>query len=136
MARAVRRLPRRIDYTPGSYPATAVPSAPMLRLLSRFSYGVTPALVAEATAAGGQRAWFEAQLTNAYDGSAAAVADWWPDLNRSPLEIRVRDLTNLRPAYRVMTDYVNRTLARRILSPRPVLEHATDLLEKIGRAHV
>ncbi|GAA4119146.1 DUF1800 domain-containing protein [Nocardioides fonticola] len=129
MARAVRRLPRRLDYTPGSYPATAVPSAPMLHLLSRFSYGVTPALVAEATAAGGQRAWFEAQLTNAYDGTAAAVADWWPDLKRSPLEIYARDLAGIRPAWQVMTDYVNRTLARRILSPRPVLEQVTDLLE-------
>lgn len=129
MTNAVRRVPRRRDYTPGSYPATRVPSAPMLHLLSRFSYGVTPALVAEATAAGGQRAWFEAQLTAAYDGAADGVADWWPDLNRSPLEIYVRDLTKVRPAWQVMNDYINRTLARRILSPRPVLEQVTDVLE-------
>lgn len=129
MAPAVRRLPRRIDYTPGSYAATPVPSAPMLHLLSRFSYGVTPALVAEATTAGGQRPWFEAQLTSAYDGAATGVADWWPDLNRTPIDIYRRDLLNIRPAWQVMTDYVNRTMARRMLSPRPVLEHATDVLE-------
>ena len=117
------------DYTPGSYPATTVPSAPMLHLLDRFSYGATPDLVAEATKAGGQQAWFQTQISYGVDATAKSVAQWWPDLNRSPIELFRRNAYHVRPAWAVMMDYVNRTLTRRIISPRPLVEVMQEFFE-------
>lgn len=134
---AIRRLPRKratgtakaVSFTPGAYPATTVGSAPVVHLLNRFAYGATPASVAAVGAAGGPKAWFDAQLAVPYDATSAGIADWWPDLNRSPLDIWVRDRTGVRSGTLVMYDYVNRTLTRRITSSQPVLEAVTDVLE-------
>ncbi|MBZ5734459.1 DUF1800 domain-containing protein [Nocardioides sp. TRM66260-LWL] len=132
----LRRIPRRstaarltVDYTPGSYPTTPIGSGPVVHLLNRFAYGATPASVAAVAAAGGPAPWLDAQLAAPYDAAAAAVGDWWPDLRRSPADVWNRAQTGTRRAIDVMGDYVNRTLARRITSPRPVLEAVTDVLE-------
>ncbi|CAB4722254.1 unannotated protein [freshwater metagenome] len=117
------------DWTPGSYPATAVPDTATLHLANRFSYGATPALIAEMKAAGGWMAWFDKQLASAYDGAATNLADWWPDLQRSPASLYQRQASSTRSGYAVMVDYVNRTMTRRLISPRPVLEVMTDFWE-------
>lgn len=113
------------SYTPGSYPATEVLPADQRHLVSRFSYGVTPALAAEVRAAGGASAWFDRQLAV----EPADVADWWPDLHRSPASLWQRQANGTRGGWEVMEDYVRRLIARRILSSQQVLEVMTEFWE-------
>ena len=48
----------------GTYrPAEVLPGRDR-HLVTRFSYGVTPALAADVTKAGGAQEWFERQLTS------------------------------------------------------------------------
>ena len=63
----------------------AVPRLQTRHLLSRFSYGVTPALVGQAQVAGGARAWFEQQLapSTVADAQADAIREWLPYLQYS-----------------------------------------------------
>ena len=70
---------------PADVEEVKVPSAADRHLLSRFSFGVTPSLVAASEAAGGARRWFGDQLEPADipDGEAAALASWWPTLGDS-----------------------------------------------------
>ncbi len=68
---AERRTPRAVRRHAG-------PAAAARHLVNRFSYGITPGLTCEVTAAGGHLAWFDQQLerrprTDPYDA-------WWPDL--------------------------------------------------------
>lgn len=104
-------------------------STPARHLANRFSYGITPALADEVRAAGSHEAWFEQQLATAYDGSAANLCDWWPDLNLDPLALWQRNQSGVRAGWSVMQDYGRRTLMRRMTSPRPVLEVMTEFWE-------
>ncbi|MDN4160015.1 DUF1800 domain-containing protein [Nocardioides abyssi] len=116
-------------YKPARYTRTRVLAAGDRHVAARFSYGLTPALEAEVTAAGGGRAWFGRQLDTAYDGAADGVADWWPDLHLSPTQLLALHTSGRRAGWRVMQDYGRRHLARRILSPRPVLEKVAEFFE-------
>src|SRR4051812_45358315 len=62
-------------------------------LVSRFSYGVTPALAAQVRAAGGARSWWERQLTPAAvpDAYADQLPTWWPSLTQSPQDMWAAD---------------------------------------------
>jgi hypothetical protein len=118
-----------VDYTTGSYPQTAVLDTQARHLANRFSYGVTPALAAELRAAGGHLAWFDQQLATAYDGSADNLCDWWPDLHRDALDLYTRSANGVRGGWEVGADYCRRVMARRITSPRQVLEVMTEFWE-------
>lgn len=109
-------------YTPGTYPATRVLGSQGRHLVNRFSCGTTPAMTSQIQAAGGARVWFDQQLHTAYDGAADGLADWWPDLHRDPLSLWQRNVSGERGGWEVMNDYSRRTIMRRVLSPRPVLE--------------
>ena len=117
------------DYAPGSWPATDLLPEGDRHLVSRFSYAVTPALAQQVRSAGGARAWFEAQLATAYDGSADNLADWWPHLHLRPTAVWELQTSGTRFGYRVMYDYGRRLLVRRLISPRPVLEVMTEFWE-------
>jgi uncharacterized protein (DUF1800 family) len=117
------------DYSPGSWPATPLLPEQDRHLVSRFSYALTPALAQQVRAAGGGRAWFDAQLTTAYDGTADNLADWWPHLRLGPAALWKLQTSGTRFGYRVMYDYGRRLLVRRLVSPRPVLEVMTEFWE-------
>ncbi|MCR6033328.1 DUF1800 family protein [Nocardioides sp. zg-579] len=99
-------------------------------LVSRFSYGVTPALT-KTVRAKGHLAWFEGQLRPAkvQDRPGDALAGWWPDLSRTPLELWTRQVTGVRGGWEVMRDYGSWLLARRHTSNRQVLEVMTEFWE-------
>ncbi|MEP9363481.1 DUF1800 domain-containing protein [Nocardioides sp. CN2-186] len=120
---------KRKKYRPGRYAATPLLSTPARHLANRFSYGITPGLMAEIEAAGGHLAWFDQQLATAYDGSANNLCDWWPDLHRDALDLYQRNTSGIRAGWEVMYDYAARSLLRRITSPRQVLEVMTEFWE-------
>lgn len=126
---AAGRSKRRRLYRPGRYTRTTVLRPPARHLVSRFSYGITPQLAAEVRAAGGHLAWFDRQLATAYDGSADNLCDWWPDLHRSAADLWGRTIGEVRGGWEVMWDYGNRSLMRRMVSPRQVLEVMTEFWE-------
>ena len=117
-------------YAPGRYPGTPVLGSKSRHLVSRFSYGVTPALAREVKAAGSAAAWFRAQLAAGADGVAEdGVADWYPDLHLGPAALWKRQVTEVRGGWEVMWDYSRRLLMRRATSPRQVLEVMTEFWE-------
>ncbi|WP_051551584.1 DUF1800 domain-containing protein [Nocardioides sp. URHA0020] len=119
----------RLTYGPGRYSRTRLLSVQQRHLANRFSYGITPRLATEIRSAGGHLAWFDRQLATAYDGSADRLCDWWPDLHRSAVELWTRTNAGGRGGWEVMWDYGNRTMMRRMVSPRQVLEVMTEFWE-------
>ncbi len=120
---------RDVSYRPGRYARTLLLKPAARHLVNRFTYGITPETVTQVRVAGGHLAWFDQQLATAYDGSADGLADWWPDLHLGPTELWSRNTMGVRGGWEVMWDYGNRVLARRILSPRQVLEVMTEFWE-------
>ena len=118
-------------YDTGHFPRTQTLSPGDRLLVSRFSYGITPDLVADVSAAGGARAWWERQIAHAYDSPAAIAneVDWWPSLHRTPLEIYKRHVSRVEGAYEVMCDYGRRLMMRRMTTPRQLLEVMTEFWE-------
>lgn len=105
-----------------------VPSTEDRHLLSRFSFGVTPDLVADADAAGGARAWFDEQLDDPPpDGAAEDMADWWPHLWWSAEDLADADNGGDISSHEVQSDFARWTLLRRIYSKRQVLEVMADM---------
>ena len=77
-------------------------------LVTRFSYGLTPELAQDVRKAGGGEQWFEQQLTRpgkVPDAAADAVRAWWPDLDRSPSDLWLRQITEVRVGWEVMGVY-------------------------------
>ena len=134
---------RQRKYRPARYAATPVLSAADRHVVSRFSYGTTPELVAQVRAAGGGVAWFDQQLATAYDDpdGDARLADWWPDLHLDAATVWKRQVEDVRGSWEVMWDYGRRLLLRRMTSQRQVLEVMTEFFEShlhvaaIGDAH-
>jgi hypothetical protein len=100
-------------------------------LVSRFSYGLTPALAAQVRVAGGARAWWERQLAPASvpDGFADKLAGWWPSLGQTPQTLWSQDKMGMTRAFGVCQDYQRYVLLRRIFSNRQVLEVMTEFWE-------
>lgn len=97
-------------------------------LLSRFSYGVTADLIADATAAGGAREWFEQQLDpdSIADDAGDAMQSWWPELWWSHGDLADGESDGDFTGYSVQVDFIRWTLLRRIYSKRQVLEALAD----------
>ncbi|SFC29398.1 Uncharacterized conserved protein, DUF1800 family [Nocardioides terrae] len=119
------------SYAPGSYPLTPVLPTADRHLLSRFSYGITPGLRDEVRAAGGARAWFDAQLTAAHDPSDHLHLDWWPHLADDASQIWQNDKNKVRAGWQLMQDYGRRVLVRRILTTHQVREVMTEFWENL-----
>ena len=126
-----RKKKKKKKYRPARYAPTPVLSAADRHVVSRFSYGTTPQLVAEVQAAGGGVAWLDRQIATAYDDPAAdaRLADWWPDLHLDAAVLWTRQVTEVRGTWEVMADYARRLLARRLTSQRQVLEVMTEFFE-------
>lgn len=113
------RSPRRVP----------VPQPDARHLLRRFTYGPTPALV-RATRRD-HLAWFDDQLrpSRIADPVGDEVDTWWPDLQRTPLDLWLRQLRGERRGSDVMRDYGSWLLARRTHSTRQVHEVMTQFWE-------
>lgn len=111
-------------YTAVAYRRTPVPSGTTRHLLSRFSYGVTPALVRDVGRAGGALSWFDQQLdpTQIGDSFADSLHTWWPALDRSPQLTWSLHVAGTYAGYEAMWDLARWALLRRIYSRRQVLE--------------
>ena len=118
-------------YRPARYAPTPVLPAADRHVISRFSYGTTPELVADVRAAGGGVAWFDRQLQTAYDAPEvdARAVDWWPDLHLDAKTLWSNQVNEVRGTWEVMADYGRRLMMRRITSEKQVLEVMTEFFE-------
>lgn len=101
-----------------------LPPPALRHLLSRFSYGVTPALVKNARELGGADAWFEQQLRpgSVPDGKAAAMRGWFPWLDKTPQQLYRAEVEGVYPAWQSTMDLGRWTILRRAYSKRQLLE--------------
>lgn len=116
-------------YRPGRYRATPTLPVQARHLANRFSFGITPQLTAEIKAAGGHLAWFDRQLAAPYGSGVRNLANWWPDLHLDAATVFKRQTMLDRDTLEVGYDVGARTIVRRIISPRPVLETMTKFWE-------
>jgi uncharacterized protein (DUF1800 family) len=102
-------------------------AARLTHLLRRTTYGLTPALVAEATKQG-RTAWLEAQLAPAKlrDPEGAAVLARFPNLSLSALEYRRRVDAGQANSWDAMFDLGQAALGRAAWSRRQLLEVMHD----------
>ena len=121
-------------YKPGRYHKTAVLPAGDRLLASRFSYGITPDLLDQVSAAGGARAWWDQQIADADPAAAAGDADWWPNQHYDAATIWQRQQAGVEGSWEVMFDYSRRLMARRLTTRQQVLEVMTEFWE--GHFHV
>ena len=143
-----RHRPRRAPSTPSTPPSHATTPAPTgggdpsspppgpldsfglskqdRVIASRFSEGLTPALVDEVVASGGGIAWFSTQLARAVPDMAASVGDWWPELHLTPTEAWKRNNTGVMHGSVIHHAVAARELVRRIISPDQVLEAVAE----------
>ena len=101
-----------------------LPSAADRHLLNRCTFGVTPALVAGAKAAGGGPAWLNRQLhpESIRDSAATRMATWFPVLSKSP-QVQWQDARDGRATvYDMGVDFGNWTMLRRTYSRRQLHE--------------
>lgn len=120
------------DYPPRPYPkGPALLPENERHLVSRFSYGVTPALAQSIRDQGGTTAWFIDQLRGEAitDPKGAEVDAWWPSLWRSPAELWQRQESGTEGGWLVMADYQRWVMMRRMVSRRRVHEVMTDFWE-------
>jgi len=106
-----------------------VPSQQTRHLLSRFSYGVTPALVKQAKAAGGAHRWFKQQLEpgGIRDTEANGMRSWFPYLDESAGDIYHADQSGEYDGWKVGIDLTRWTILRRTFSRRQLHEVMTEL---------
>jgi len=105
-------------------PAQALPSPTERHLLSRFSWGVTPALVAELRAAGGPSAWFDRQLRpdTITDSFAGGMRSWFPRMQLSVPQLVNAAVRGNLDSFDVMMDLSRWSLLRRVYSKRQLHE--------------
>jgi hypothetical protein len=108
--------------------AFPVPSTQTRHLLSRFSYGVTPALVKQSEAHGGAASWLEWQMNPGAvsDSWADGLYSWFPYLSYTPGKMWQAQLSGERDGWQIMHDFVRWTMLRRTYSQRQLLEVMTD----------
>jgi uncharacterized protein (DUF1800 family) len=111
-----------------SYTGTAVPTAQTRQMANGFAYGYTSALGAEMQAAGGPRGWFDSQLrpSEIGDAAAAAFADWYPTIGRTP--VQHFDLAKMSNSYgyTVWSNHGRWSMLRRMFSNRQLHEVMTE----------
>ncbi len=100
-------------------------------LVSRFSYGVTPALARQVVAKGGARAWFEWQLSpdQVPDPDLVGLDQWWPGLAYSGIATWQRHTSDVEPGWVLTANYQRWLLQRRMRTRRQVHEVMTEFWE-------
>ena len=105
-----------------------LPSVDKRHLLSRFSFGVTPALLRGAAGADGANTWFDRQLQpeTIPDDEADKLAGWYPNVWRDPGAAAAEDKAGGVQGHEVAADFARWTLMRRMVSNRQLHEVMTD----------
>lgn len=100
-------------------------------LVSRFSYGVTPALARQVVDRGGARAWFEWQLSpgRVRDPDLVDLDQWWPGLAHSGLAAWKRHASEVEPGWVLTANYQRWLLQRRMRTRRQLNEVMTEFWE-------
>ena len=120
---------------PGAYdePAGANGLATLLalHLASRFTYGMTPALLQEMSGYPTVQAWLDAQLAPATisDPGGDALDAWWPRLAWDAPTMWAHEQAMTGEAWTAMADYQRWCLLRRMRSRRQLLESVTEFFE-------
>ena len=120
---------------PGAYDEPAVvnglATGLALHLANRFTYGMTPALLAEMGAHPTLQAWLDAQLAPASinDQAADALQGWWPRLAWDAPTMWAHEQAMTGEAWTAMADYQRWCLLRRMRSKRQLLESVTEFFE-------
>ena len=120
---------------PGAYDEPAVvnglATALALHLASRFTYGMTPALLQEMGGYPTLQAWLDAQLAPATisDQAADALEGWWPRLAWDAPTMWAHEQAMSGEAWTAMADYQRWCLQRRMRSRRQLLESVTEFFE-------
>ena len=106
-------------------------TATALHVASRFTYGMTPALLAEMSGYPAVQAWVDAQLQPGLlgDVDADATEGWWPRLSWSAQTMWSKEQATPGEAWQAMADYQRWCLVRRMRSRRQLLESVTELFE-------
>ena len=119
------------SYRPARYDGPPLLGARDRHLVSRFSYGVTPALAAEVRRRGGASVWFERQLDpdSIPDRHPGRLESWWPWLGYGPQRLWDDNVKGVKGGWEVMADYQRWVLLRRIHSDRQVHEVMTQFWE-------
>ncbi len=121
--------------SPGAYdePAAANGLATLLalHLASRFTYGMTPALLQEMSGYPTVQAWLDAQLAPATisDPGGDALDAWWPRLAWDAPTMWAHEQAMTGEAWTAMADYQRWCLLRRMRSRRQLLESMTEFFE-------
>ncbi|CAN5535757.1 hypothetical protein BH11ACT8_BH11ACT8_34620 [soil metagenome] len=120
--------PTEAAFRPAHHRGAPLLSAADRHLVTRFSYGLTPALTRQVRRAGGARSWFERQLTpgRIRDTRADGLVDWWPGLTNDPATLWLNQVTEVEAGWEVMNDYQRWLLVRRITTNRQVAETMTE----------
>ncbi len=101
-------------------------------LVSRFSYGVTPALARQVRRAGGARAWLDRELAAPLeDVWGEQTLTWWPHLSQDPRTLWADHLSRRRRGFDVMFDHQRYALVRRVRAARQVREVMTEFWEQL-----
>ena len=111
------------------YDRTTVPTARELHVLDRLGCGYSRTAFNDLTAAGGELAWFEKQLTPAAVPESAvmtALPTWFPGLQQSPATIWAAFNNGVKKDYEYTRDLANYSLLLRIHSRRSVLESMVE----------
>ena len=118
-------------YRPARYDGPPLLGARDRHLVSRFSYGITPALAAEVRRVGGAGRWFERQLDaeSEPDRDTRGLESWWASLAYGPNRLWNDNVSGVKPGWEVMADYQRWVLMRRMSSDRQVHEVMTAFWE-------
>ena len=102
-----------------------------LHVASRFTYGMTPALLQEMAGYPTLQAWLDAQLAPATisDQAGDALEGWWPRLAWDAPTMWAHEQAMAGEAWTAMADYQRWCLLRRMRSRRQLLESVTEFFE-------
>jgi hypothetical protein len=120
---------------PGAYDEPAavngLATALALHLSSRFTFGMTPALLQEMSGCPTVQGWLDAQLAPATinDQSGDALDGWWPRLAWDAPTMWAHEQAMNGEAWTAMADYQRWCLLRRMRSRRQLLESVTEFFE-------
>ncbi|UDY24968.1 DUF1800 domain-containing protein [Nocardioides sp. Kera G14] len=110
---------------------TATTSVDVAHMCARFTGGWTAAQAAEMTAAGGSLAWFDQQLTPAAiaeSSAATAAASWYTLLSDTPAERKASEQAQSAGSWEYGLALGNLALMRRLTSKRQVFEAMVEFL--------
>lgn len=97
-------------------------------VLSRLTYGITPALLDEVANGGGTALWLQSQLSPSSipDPAADAMVGWFPALSYDSATAYAKNADGTQPGWKTMQNFASWTMLRRMYSRRQLHETMTE----------